>query len=167
MAAEGFVGGFATPRPGAPAPPPKDDRYQHGWPTPSLTPASSIGPSWTQSEHEDPSVPEQYVYATHQLAHMTAIERSQNLRVATMNPVLQFMAGPLLRYDTVDADGVWHGDGGLLRQNDSDFSSCSLCRRSVQRHRSPHAISAANTSLLSLRHHAAKNVLRSHDERPS
>lgn len=26
-----------------------------------------------------------------------------------MDPLLQLMAGPLLRYDTVDADGVWHG----------------------------------------------------------
>jgi len=26
-----------------------------------------------------------------------------------MNPSLQFMCGPLLRYDTVDEDGVWHG----------------------------------------------------------
>ena len=40
---------------------------------------------------------------------MTAVERSHNLRVARMHPLLQFMAGPLLRYDTVDADGVWHG----------------------------------------------------------
>lgn len=26
-----------------------------------------------------------------------------------MNPVLQFMVGPLLKYDTVDDKGVWHG----------------------------------------------------------
>lgn len=26
-----------------------------------------------------------------------------------MNPHLQFMVGPLLRYDTVDVDGIWHG----------------------------------------------------------
>lgn len=26
-----------------------------------------------------------------------------------MNPHLQLMCGPLLRYDTVDSDGVWHG----------------------------------------------------------
>jgi len=26
-----------------------------------------------------------------------------------MNPYLQFMCGPLLRYDTTDADGVWRG----------------------------------------------------------
>jgi len=49
------------------------------------------------------------MYATQQLAHMSPVERSQNLRVARMQPYLQFMAGPLLRYDTVDADGVWRG----------------------------------------------------------
>lgn len=48
-------------------------------------------------------------YPTYQLAHLSAVERSQNLRVARMNPHLQFMAGPLLRYDTVDQNGVWHG----------------------------------------------------------
>lgn len=26
-----------------------------------------------------------------------------------MNPVLQYMVGPLLKYDTVDEKGVWHG----------------------------------------------------------
>ena len=26
-----------------------------------------------------------------------------------MNPYLQYMCGPLLRYDTVDESGVWHG----------------------------------------------------------
>ena len=48
-------------------------------------------------------------YPTYQLAHLSAVARSQNLRVARMNPHLQFMAGPLLRYDTVDQNGVWHG----------------------------------------------------------
>lgn len=26
-----------------------------------------------------------------------------------MSPYLQFMVGPLLRYDTVDENGLWHG----------------------------------------------------------
>ncbi|KAF8968403.1 hypothetical protein BDZ97DRAFT_1655223 [Flammula alnicola] len=40
---------------------------------------------------------------------MSAIERSQVLRVARMDPHLQFMCGPLLKYDTIDEHGVWHG----------------------------------------------------------
>ncbi|KAF9484877.1 hypothetical protein BDN70DRAFT_871851, partial [Pholiota conissans] len=40
---------------------------------------------------------------------MSAIERSQALRVARMEPHLQFMCGPLLKYDTIDEDGIWHG----------------------------------------------------------
>lgn len=112
---DGFVGGFVPPSPSInssapgsalPTPPPKDDAYRPTWPTAS-TP--SVGPQWSQATHEDPVAPEHYAYATQQLAHMTAVERSRNLRVARMDPILQFMAGPLLRYDTVDADGVWHG----------------------------------------------------------
>ncbi|KAH8833526.1 hypothetical protein DL96DRAFT_1456583 [Flagelloscypha sp. PMI_526] len=43
------------------------------------------------------------------LANLSAVERSSRLRTARMNPHLQFMCGPLLRYDTVDSDGIWHG----------------------------------------------------------
>ncbi|KAI0317869.1 hypothetical protein OF83DRAFT_1083328 [Amylostereum chailletii] len=42
------------------------------------------------------------------LVHMSAVERSQNLRMARMHPHLQFMCGPLLRYDTVE-NGIWRG----------------------------------------------------------
>ena len=45
----------------------------------------------------------------HQLSRLTAAERSKNLRKRRMNPYLQFMCGPLLRYDTMDEHGVWHG----------------------------------------------------------
>ena len=45
------------------------------------------------------------------LAQLSPVERSQtlNLKKRTMQPYLQFMCGPLLRYDTVDEHGVWHG----------------------------------------------------------
>ncbi|KAF7796739.1 hypothetical protein EIP86_007922 [Pleurotus ostreatoroseus] len=126
---EPFVGGFSPqqqPQPhsppdlsrlhiadpqGPPPPiPPKDKQYEQSI-TSSMYPPSSIGPAWSQSSHEEPVVPEGYmpVYATQQLSHMTAAERSHNLRVSNMKPILQLMAGPMLRYDTVDADGVWHG----------------------------------------------------------
>jgi len=35
------------------------------------------------------------------ISSMTAVERSQNLRVARTKPHLQLMVGPLLRYDTI------------------------------------------------------------------
>jgi hypothetical protein len=35
-------------------------------------------------------------------------ERSRNLRIAKMKPHLQFMVGPLLRYDTIE-NGIWRG----------------------------------------------------------
>ncbi|KAI9456269.1 hypothetical protein BJY52DRAFT_1204831 [Lactarius psammicola] len=44
-----------------------------------------------------------------QRPQLSAIERSQTLKMRRMNPYLQFMCGPLLRYDTVDERGVWHG----------------------------------------------------------
>jgi len=42
------------------------------------------------------------------ISSMTATERSRNLRIAKMKPHLQLMAGPLLRYDTIE-NGVWRG----------------------------------------------------------
>lgn len=127
---DGFVGGFVPPSPSInssapgsalPTPPPKDDAYRPTWPTAS-TP--SVGPQWSQATHEDPVAPEHYAYATQQLAHMTAVERSRNLRVARMDPILQFMAGPLLRYDTVDADGVWHGAALIVSELQSGPFFC-------------------------------------------
>jgi len=45
------------------------------------------------------------------LAQLSPVERSQtlNLRKRIMQPYLQYMCGPLLRYDTIDEHGVWHG----------------------------------------------------------
>lgn len=87
---EEFIGGF-HPSPGvgnmAPPVPPKD--YLHGKPQESL--------------------PEQVYISPSDLKNMSAIERSSVLRVARMTPHLQFMVGPLLRYDTVDVDGIWRG----------------------------------------------------------
>ena len=45
------------------------------------------------------------------LTQLSPVERSQNLnlRKRITKPYLQFMCGPLLRYDTIDELGVWHG----------------------------------------------------------
>ncbi|KAH0827015.1 hypothetical protein J3R83DRAFT_4684 [Lanmaoa asiatica] len=43
------------------------------------------------------------------LAQLPAAERSRMQRAPRMDPYLQFMVGPLLRYDTVDENGLWNG----------------------------------------------------------
>lgn len=103
------------PSPGLPPPlPPKDALYQNngGPPFVSKPPYAESMTSFAESTNSAGS----YMYATQQLAHMSPVERSQNLRVARMQPYLQFMAGPLLRYDTVDADGVWRGAAMIVSE---------------------------------------------------
>ncbi|KAG7092398.1 hypothetical protein E1B28_008755 [Marasmius oreades] len=82
---ESFIGGFHPQMPSTPGPPlpPKDD---------------------TMFPHKA-----QPVVSASELTRMSAIERSNTLRIARMTPHLQFMVGPLLRYDTVDELGIWHG----------------------------------------------------------
>ncbi|KDR81789.1 hypothetical protein GALMADRAFT_239986 [Galerina marginata CBS 339.88] len=90
---ESFIGGFKTqppPSPRPPVPPPKD------FPAP-------VNAQLYQTQNSRSTI------STAQLAHMSAVERSQILRVVRMDPHLQFMCGPLLRYDTTDEHGIWHG----------------------------------------------------------
>ncbi|KAM6500879.1 hypothetical protein JOM56_003893 [Amanita muscaria] len=68
-------------------------------------PESSIGGSYTQPV---PHTRSDQQITPDQLARMTPAERSQYYRVAHMGPPLQFMCGPLLKYDTV-VDYVWYG----------------------------------------------------------
>lgn len=58
------------------------------------------------TEHETVNQP---TVTTKELTKMSAVERSRLLRVARMEPHLQFMCGPLLRFDTIDEHGIWHG----------------------------------------------------------
>ena len=144
-----FVGGFAPlgspptsfmgsppplspPSPAPPPIPPKDGIYaqNNGRPM-SMSPRPSYAES-TNSFAESTTSGASYMFATQQIAHMSPVERSQNLRVARMQPYLQFMAGPLLRYDTVDADGVWRGAALIVskysykppRMSAATFHSC-------------------------------------------
>lgn len=98
---EGFPGGFKPVNPdkfGPPPAPPKEyvkkymDMNGHGkqHPVPAKISAKASASS-------------------SRLTHKSAVERSQALRIARMDPHLQLMVGPLLRYDTVDEGGVWHG----------------------------------------------------------
>ncbi|KAF8803514.1 hypothetical protein BYT27DRAFT_7225881 [Phlegmacium glaucopus] len=87
---ESYIGGLPRSPP-PPALPPKDYPYK---------------PSNYDRLQLQPSQP---TITTPQLTHMTAVERSEALRVPRMEPHLQFMCGPLLKYDTVDEHGIWHG----------------------------------------------------------
>lgn len=104
---EPFVGGFNLPPPspapsfGGPPPPlpPKDAT----WSTHNARIPSDA--SWSDGASRTASVKSSHS----KFVNMNAVERSKHLRVARMNPYLQFMVGPLLRYDTVDEAGVWRG----------------------------------------------------------
>ncbi|KAI0781344.1 hypothetical protein BD413DRAFT_27799 [Trametes elegans] len=112
--AEPFIGGFNLPPPSPatsigrtppPPPPPKDPSWlKQGARVPSAGQAS-----WSDASRTESTVSGAAPSLSSLFANMSAVERSKNLRVARMNPYLQFMAGPLLRYDTVDERGVWRG----------------------------------------------------------
>ncbi|KAH9923948.1 uncharacterized protein BXZ73DRAFT_50764 [Epithele typhae] len=102
--AEPFVGGFLPPPSPAPslgfghAPPPLPPKDQNWARTDARIPSSA---SWSERSRSEST------YSS--FASMSAVERSKHLRVARMSPFLQYMAGPLLRYDTTDHTGVWRG----------------------------------------------------------
>ena len=52
------------------------------------------------------------------LSRLGPVERSEalNLKKRTMHPYLQYMCGPLLRYDTVDEHGVWYGAALIISE---------------------------------------------------
>jgi hypothetical protein len=64
------------------------------------------------------------------LSQPSAVERSQILKLSKrfMNPYLQFICGPLLRYDNVDEHNVWHG-AALIVSECSCFPYRSFCGR--------------------------------------
>lgn len=55
------------------------------------------------------------------LAQLSPSERSRLQRIPQMNPYLQFMVGPLLRYDTIDKDGIWHGAALIVTSDSGSF----------------------------------------------
>lgn len=121
---DGSVGGFNVPLPQAfegapPTPPPKDNIGLPGsdYQPQAVSPTSSL----SQATLKESAGRESLSYSAHQLTHMTAVERSQSLRVARMDPYLQLMAGPLLRYDTVDERGVWRGAAMIVSEHPTLF----------------------------------------------
>lgn len=110
---EDFIGGF-HPGSNAPPPPPKDHLHNRL----HLPHITSIFGGEDDDQHDGntnawmptyPATPKQSTVTPVDLTHMSAVERSQTLKVARMNPHLQFMCGPLLRFDTIDSNGVWRG----------------------------------------------------------
>lgn len=109
----GFIGGWVMPTPGQPSPFPP---YPDG------------GGSGNAGFHVAPPLhfpsPEQFRQTGYPFvrqpgpymddvpgSHLSAAERAQAFRHRKrfMDPYLQFTCGPLLRYDSVDSHGVWHG----------------------------------------------------------
>ncbi|KAJ2936438.1 hypothetical protein H1R20_g654, partial [Candolleomyces eurysporus] len=116
--------------PPSPVPPPLPPKDKNGSPYPSPLGSPTSPPSanfrkepstGTYSSHgprsaqpsESSAMSETLagsnIVSTKELTKMTAVERSRILRVARMQPHLQFMCGPLLRFDTIDEHGIWHG----------------------------------------------------------
>ena len=113
---EGFIGGWNVSAPPSSTPPfPSGNSANVGDPLEAPPPFSQ---HLLQSGYPFIRTPSPFApSAAHGLRpavddnrlHRTATERSQSLKIRRMNPYLQFMCGPLLRYDTVDERGLWHG----------------------------------------------------------
>lgn len=107
MQDQGFVGGFSPyshnmngpPAPGIPQPEGGSD-FKMPMPMPMAN--GNAPPMDNRSYNGSRSTMDSS-------RHMSAVERSNQLRMARMQPHLQMMCGPLLRYDTVTENGVWRG----------------------------------------------------------
>ena len=139
-----FIGGWAVPAPRHPSPHPTQQPHTNGdggaqmnipMPSPHLSPhLQQTGYPFVRppSEAVSPALQGGVRPSTDEspLVQLSPVERSQtlNLRKRTMHPYLQFMCGPLLRYDTVDEHAVWHGAALIVSKSCSLFLSlgCSL-----------------------------------------
>jgi hypothetical protein len=114
---EEFIGGFhpSLLHQSPPPPPPKDKFRIPGFGLPFPEP-ERYQRSNTVEEPRPPPTP-----STPDLTRMTAVERSKMLKTARMNPHLQFMCGPLLRFDNItDGRRVWRGHVMVV-------STCLFC----------------------------------------
>lgn len=96
-----FAGSFPMPS-GPPSLPPRTHR-----PSPShfQQPRGARTSHGSRSETSPPIVRTSSAH----LAQLPPAERSRMQKAPRTDPYLQFMVGPLLRYDTVDENGLWHG----------------------------------------------------------
>ncbi|KAF8447483.1 hypothetical protein L210DRAFT_849761 [Boletus edulis BED1] len=91
------VGGIPMPRAGPPSLPPRSSYLQRS--------SSDSKTGHVRSETSTSIVRSSSAY----MAQLPAAERARMQKAPRTDPHLQFMVGPLLRYDTVDENGVWHG----------------------------------------------------------
>ncbi|KAF8557334.1 hypothetical protein OG21DRAFT_1475599 [Imleria badia] len=97
-----FASGF--PIPGVPPSLPPRTRY------PSTTHHSRHSSSDTRSSHVRSETATSMVRTdSAYMAQLPPAERARMQKAPRTDPYLQFMVGPLLRYDTVDENGLWHG----------------------------------------------------------
>ena len=123
---EAFPGGFKPLKPdkfGPPPAPPRDYVQKY---------VQSQDTNGHSKQHPvPPQISAKASASSSRLTHRSAVERSQALRMARMEPHLQLMVGPLLRYDTVDEGGVWHGFALVVCEYTNHALSISLLK-SVQ-----------------------------------
>jgi hypothetical protein len=107
-----FIGGWVMPTPRHPAPlPTHPDGTGSGDAGVNITPPPRFpSPQFRQTGYPFVRQPGPFMDDT-PVSQPSAAERSQAFkrRKRFMDPYLQFTCGPLLRYDTVDSHGVWHG----------------------------------------------------------
>lgn len=133
---EGFIGGWNVSAPPSPGPsqlPPGYDLNvggpSVGSPPPPFSPSPHLLQTGYPFVHPSTQLSSPVAHSPHpsfdgsQPSHLSAIERSQSLKSRKMNPYLQFMCGPLLRYDTMDEHGVWHGAALIVSEWHSERSS--------------------------------------------
>lgn len=120
---DSFIGGWTMPaqRQPSPHPIPSGSNGDAGIQSGAAAPPPSLSPHLLQTGYPfvptpPPSAPSvihgvQPSFNQNPLSRLSAVERSQTLnrRKTVMHPYLQYMCGPLLRYDAVDEHGVWHG----------------------------------------------------------
>jgi hypothetical protein len=120
---DGFIGGWSTGAPGQPSTHPAHPvgngnvDAQLGVRVPSPAPSPHLARSGYPFVRQPPPLHPEHIqgvrpsFTQSPLSQLNPVERSHalNVRKRTMSPYLQYMCGPLLRYDTVDEHGVWHG----------------------------------------------------------
>lgn len=109
------------PMPRHPSPPPtRPDSNGHAKVNSNISPSPEFPGSTGYPFVRRPSSPINEI----PLSQLSAPERSKalNFRKTVMQPYLQFMCGPLLRYDTIDEHGMWHGAALIV----SEYSCFSL-----------------------------------------
>jgi hypothetical protein len=110
---EDFIGGFHPGLQQPPPPPPKDRHSALRFPgldtfSRSNTIDDSQAPRpWVPAY---PAMPKSPSVSAPDMSNMSAVERSKLQKTARMHPHLQFMCGPLLRYDDItDQRSIWRG----------------------------------------------------------